>query len=152
MGQLAMFGGGPVREHPFPSWPVFDEREEEALPEVLRSGKRWRYSCGEGVELREPEAGEPRSRVARFQEAFARLEDAKYGVACANGTAAIEVVMKALGVGPGDEVIVPLYTFIATASAILMNNAVPIFADTDPETFNLSPGEPNRPSRQIRER
>jgi len=139
MCQLAIFGGKPVRQRAFPSWPVFGEGEERALLQVLRSGKWWRYSYGEGIELREPEAGQPRSRVAEFQEAFASLQGAKYGVACANGTAAIEVALKAMGIGPGDEVIVPAYTFIATASAVLMNNAVPIFADIDPNTFNLSP-------------
>ncbi|TAM78936.1 MAG: DegT/DnrJ/EryC1/StrS family aminotransferase [Acidobacteria bacterium] len=139
MGQLAILGGKPVRERPFPSWPVFDDSEERALVNVLRSGKWWRYSYGEGLELREREDSQSRSRVAEFQEAFARFQGAKYGVGCANGTAAIEVALKALGIGPGDEVIVPPYTFIATASAVLMNNAVPIFADIDLETFNMSP-------------
>jgi len=139
MCQLAILGGKPVRQRAFPSWPVFGEGEERALLQVLRSGKWWRYSYGEGIELREPEAGQPRSKVAEFQEAFSSLQGAKYGVACANGTAAIEVVLKAMGIGPGDEVIVPAYTFIATASAVLMNNAVPIFADIDSNTFNLSP-------------
>jgi dTDP-4-amino-4,6-dideoxygalactose transaminase len=139
MCQLAIFGGKPVRERSFPSWPVFGEGEERALLQVLRSGKWWRYSYGEGLEFREPESGQPRSVVAEFQEAFARLQGAKYGVACANGTAAIEVVLKAMGIGPGDEVIVPAYTFIATASAVLMNNAVPIFADIDWNTFNILP-------------
>ena len=139
MCQLAIFGGKPVRERAFPSWPVFGEGEERALLQVLWSGKWWRYSYGEGLELREPENGQPRSVVAEFQEAFAKLQGAKYGVACANGTAAIEVALKATGVGPGDEVIVPAYTFIATASAVLMNNAVPVFADIDSDTFNILP-------------
>jgi dTDP-4-amino-4,6-dideoxygalactose transaminase len=137
MSQLAFFGGSPLRTKPFPSWPVFDVHEEQALLEVLRSGKWWRYSYGEGVELREPEAGQPRSRVAEFQEAFACLQGAQYGVACANGTAALEVALKALGTGPGDEVIVPAYTFIATASSVLMVNAIPVFVDIEPDTFNI---------------
>jgi dTDP-4-amino-4,6-dideoxygalactose transaminase len=139
MSQLGMLGGAPVRTKPFPSWPIFDEREEHALLGVLRSGKWWRYSYGEGVEMREPEPGQPRSRVAEFQEAFAHLQTAKYGIACANGTAAIEVALKALGIGPGDEVIVPAYTFIATASAVLMVNAIPIFVDVEEDTFNIDP-------------
>jgi dTDP-4-amino-4,6-dideoxygalactose transaminase len=139
MSQLAIFGGPKVRSKPFPSWPVFDGNEERALLQVLRSGKWWRYSYGEGLELREPEAGQPRSKVAEFQEVFSRFQGAKYGVACSNGTGAIEVALKALGIGPGDEVIVPAYTFIATASAVLMVNAVPIFVDIEVETFNLSP-------------
>jgi dTDP-4-amino-4,6-dideoxygalactose transaminase len=139
MSQLAMLGGTPLRTKPFPSWPVFDEREERALLDVLRSGKWWRYSYGEGVEMRDPEPGQPRSRVVEFQEAFARLQTAKYGIACANGTAAIEVALKALGIGPGDEVIVPAYTFIATASSVLMLNAIPIFVDIEEDTFNIDP-------------
>ena len=140
MSRLAIFGGTPQRTKPFPSWPAFDESEEQAVLEVLRSGKWWRYSYGEAVESKAPEADQPRSKVAEFQEAFARFQGARYGIACANGTAAIEVALKALGVGPGDEVIVPAYTFIATASAVLMVNAVPIFVDIDSETFNIDPG------------
>src|ERR1035441_8264 len=120
MPQLAILGGQPVRTKPFPSWPVFDQNEEQALLEVLHSGKWWRFSYGQGVELREPEPGQPRSKVAEFQEAFAQLQQARYAIACANGTAALEISLKALGVGPGDEVIVPAYTFVATATAVLM--------------------------------
>jgi dTDP-4-amino-4,6-dideoxygalactose transaminase len=139
MSRLAIHGGAPQRTKPFPSWPAFDENEEQAVLEVLRSGKWWRYSYGEAVELKAPELDQPRSKVAEFQEAFARFQGARYGIACANGTAAIEVALKGLGVGPGDEVIVPAYTFIATASAVLMVNAVPIFVDIDSETFNIDP-------------
>jgi dTDP-4-amino-4,6-dideoxygalactose transaminase len=137
--KLALLGGAPLRTRPFPAWPVFDEREEHGLLEVLHSGKWWRFSYGEGVELREPEPGQPRSKVAEFQEDFARRQDARYGIACANGTAALEIALKALGIGPGDEVIVPPYTFIATASAVLQVNAIPIFADIDANTYNLEP-------------
>src|SRR5438874_1140289 len=131
MSRLALFGGPPLRSRPFPTWPVFDQSEENALLEVLHSGKWWRFSYGEGVELKEPEHGQPRSKVVEFQEAFAKFHGARYGLACANGTAAIEIALKALGIGPGDEVIVPAYTFIATASAVLMVNAVPIFVDIE---------------------
>jgi dTDP-4-amino-4,6-dideoxygalactose transaminase len=140
VSRLAIFGGTPQRTKPFPSWPAFDQNEEQALLELVRSGQWWRYSYGEAVEATAPEAGQPRSKVAEFQEAFARFQGARYGIACANGTAALEVALKALGVGPGDEVIVPPYTFIATASAVLMVNAVPIFADIEHETFNIAPG------------
>lgn len=139
MSRLAVFGGSAVRTKPFPSWPIFDESEEKAVLEVLRSGKWWRYSYGEGVEFNEPAAGRPRSKVADFEEAFARFQGARFGVACANGTAAIEIALRALGVGPGDEVIVPAYTFVATASAPLMVNGVPIFCDIDCDTLNLDP-------------
>ncbi len=137
MSDLALLGGTPVRSRPYPSWPVFDQEEERLLVEVLRSGKWWRFSYAEGVEMKEPEPGQARSKVVEFQEAFAKQQQARYGIACANGTAAIEIALKALGVGPGDEVIVPAYTFIATASAVLMVNAVPIFVDIEPDTFNI---------------
>jgi len=148
MSRLAIFGGTPERSRPFPSWPVFDESEEEALLEVLRSGNWWRYTHGDavvgtrhGVPLHPQDGGPVQlpSKVAEFQAAFAQSQGARYGIACANGTAALEVALKALGVGPGDEVIVPPYTFIATATAPLAVNAVPIFADIDDETFNLAP-------------
>lgn len=138
MAKLALHGGTPVRQKPFPVWPICDAREEHALLEVLRSGKWWRFSYGEGVELKEPESGD-RSRVVEFQEAFARHHQSRFGLACANGTAAIEILLKALGVGPGDEVIVPAYTYIATATAVLQVNAVPIFVDIDPNTYNIDP-------------
>jgi dTDP-4-amino-4,6-dideoxygalactose transaminase len=138
MAKLALLGGIPIRQTPFPSWPVWDEREENALLGVLRSGKWWRFSYGIGVELKEPETGD-RSRVVEFQEAFARHHEAEFGLACANGTAAIEVLLKALGIGPGDEVIVPAYTYVATATAVLQVNAVPVFVDIDADTYNISP-------------
>jgi dTDP-4-amino-4,6-dideoxygalactose transaminase len=124
---------------PFPAWPVFDQNEEQALLEVLHSGKWWRFSYGQGVELREPEPNQPRSKVTEFQEAFALMQQARYGIVCANGTAALEIALKALGVGPGDEVIVPAYTFIATASAPLQVNAIPIFVDVELDTLNIDP-------------
>lgn len=134
MSQLAVWGGSPVRAKSFPAWPVFDRAEEDALREVLHSGKWWRYAYSDTEE-----AGGAGSKVAEFQRSFAHFQGAKYGIACANGTAALEVSLKALGVGPGDEVIVPAYTFVATATAVLMVNAVPIFADIDYDTFTLEP-------------
>ena len=139
MSQLAILGGQPIRMRSFPAWPVFDQNEEQALLEVLHSGKWWRFSYGQGVELLEPGPNQPRSKVAEFQEAFARMQQARYGIACANGTAALEIALKALGVGPGDEVIVPAYTFIATASAPLQVNAIPVFVDVELDTLNIDP-------------
>jgi dTDP-4-amino-4,6-dideoxygalactose transaminase len=137
MDKLAIHGGPQVRTQPFPAWPVFDDREEEKLVKVLRSGKWWRYAYGQGVELTEKESGEDRAEVVKFQEAFARTQQAKYAIAGANGTGTLEISLKALGIGPGDEVIVPPYTFIASASAVLQVCAVPIFVDIDPDTYNI---------------
>lgn len=113
---LASLGGKPVfgSDHAWPKWPVHDEREERAVLDVLRSGKWW---FGE--------------RVAQFEKEFAAFQDAKYGISCTTGTAALEIVLQALGIGPGDEVLVPPYTFVATATAVMRLGATPIFVDVD---------------------
>ncbi len=139
MSKLALSGGSPVRTRPWPAWPVFDAGEETALLEVLRSGQWWRLSLEEGAETRTMVDSQPVSKVTEFEDAFAAAQQARYGIACANGTAALEIVLKSLGIGPGDEVLVPAYTFVATASAVLSINAIPIFVDIEEETFNISP-------------
>lgn len=135
MNRLALFGGTPTRQKPFPAWPVFDENEERALLEVLRSGRWW-----SGTQAYHDRPGaEHASRAAEFEAQFAAFHGAKFGLACASGTAALELALKAAGVGPGDEVIVPPYTFLATASAPLLIGAVPVFCDIEPGTLNLDP-------------
>ena len=116
----ALLGGTPVRRRPFPSWPVADAREEDALVGVIRSGKWFR---GENV--------------SAFEAAYASLTGAKHCLATANGTSALITTLAALGVGPGDEVIVPPYTFIATVNAVLLLGALPVFVDSDIETFQI---------------
>ncbi len=138
MSKLAIKGGLPVRTQDFPAWPVFDAREEAALLEVVRSGHWWRYSHSTGVTLDESKVG-TRSQIRQFQEEFAAHHGVRHGMACNNGTAALDMVVRALGIGPGDEVIVPAYTYIASCTCALQSNAVPIFADVDPETYNLDP-------------
>jgi dTDP-4-amino-4,6-dideoxygalactose transaminase len=123
-GKLAIEGGTAVRTAPWPSWPVWDETEERALLEVLHSGQWGMISGG---------------KVREFEETWARFQGAKHCVCVVNGTAALEVALRALGVGPGDEVIVPPYTFVATPSAAILVGALPIFADIDPETYELDP-------------
>jgi dTDP-4-amino-4,6-dideoxygalactose transaminase len=131
MAQLAINGGPKAvsREIGGP-WPVWDEREEKALLEVLHSGIWWRGG------YREDGKG---SKVAAFEDAFAAYQDAKYAVAVTNGTTALECALKSAGVEAGDEVIVPALTFVASATAIIMVNGIPVFADIDPGTFNLDP-------------
>ena len=124
LSRLAIEGGDPVRTSPFPSWPVFDEREERLLLEVLRSGT-WGELGGD--------------KVTTFAARFAAYQGARFGVCVPNGTMAIQLGLKALGVGPGDEVITTPYTFIATASAALLLGAKPVFVDVDPETCNIAP-------------
>ena len=74
-----------------------------------------------------------------FEKAFAAYHGARHGIAVTNGTAALEVAMAALNIGPGDEVIVPDFTFVATASAVLFANALPVMVDVDPESHCLDP-------------
>lgn len=138
MSVLAVNNGAPVRTKPFPAWPVFDATEEQSLIEVLRSGKWWRFGFGQGVNLAEPDQG-VRGRVVTFQEAFARAHDCRYGIAAANGTATLEMGIRAMNLAVGDEIIVPAYTYVASATAVLQNNLVPIFVDIDPDTYNIDP-------------
>jgi dTDP-4-amino-4,6-dideoxygalactose transaminase len=111
----------------FPHWPQFSEAEAEALKAVIDSGKWW--------------AGAPLvhkgENVWQFQEDFARLQGAKHCVACTNGTHAIEIALMAMDIGLGDEVIVSDYTFVASASAVVGVNAVPILCDVTSDNMNL---------------
>jgi dTDP-4-amino-4,6-dideoxygalactose transaminase len=125
MSELALFGGMKAKQRPFPLWPQYDDRERRALEEVLESRVWWRT---------------PGTKTLEFEKAFAEYHGARHGIAVTNGTAALEVTMAALGIGPGDEVIVPDFTFIATASAVLFANALPVLVDVDPETYCLDPG------------
>src|SRR5262249_30044760 len=81
----------------------------------------------------------PGTKTLEFEEAFAEFHGAKRGIAVTNGTAALEVTMSALGIGPGDEVIVPDFTFVATASAVLYAGAMPVMVDVSPETWCIDP-------------
>jgi len=130
MPKLAVKGGDRAVTRRLGSpWPVFDEREERALMEVLHSGIWWRG----GFE-------DPRqSKVAQAEEAFAQYQDARFGVAVTNGTAALECALRAGGIEPGDEVIVPAVTFVATATAAIMCGAVPVFADIRASDYNIDP-------------
>jgi len=124
MSKLAIFGGTPAATlHP-PKWPIHDETERVALLEVLESGQWW-YG----------------KKVQEFERAYADYQQARYGVTCVNGTAAIEVACIAAGIGAGAEVITTPYTFIATASAPICANAVPIFVDIEKDTVNIDPNK-----------
>jgi perosamine synthetase len=118
----AVLGGAPVRRDPFPQWPIWGADDEQGLLAVLRSG-RWGRGGGE--------------QVARFESAYATLTGAKHCLATANGTSALIAALAALDVGPGDEVIVPPYTFVATINVVLLRHALPVFVDSDPETFQI---------------
>ena len=106
-------------------WPIWDSREESALLDVLNSGKWGRTSGGGPVE--------------EFEGLFAKRMQARRCVATSSGTTALFTALGALGIGPGDEVILPPYTFVATFNAITQNYALPVFVDSDPETFQIDP-------------
>jgi len=118
----AILGGKPARSGHFPGWPVFDQTEERALLETLHSGQ-WYRGSGKAV--------------SGFEEAYAKLTGAKHCLATSCGTSALTTALGALEVGPGDEVILPPYTFVATYNVIVLNYALPVFVDTDLETFQI---------------
>jgi dTDP-4-amino-4,6-dideoxygalactose transaminase len=123
INELAIGGGQPNREIPFAPWPNFEADEIEVTADVLRSGKV-NYWTGEEGHL--------------FEKEFAGFVGCKHGVAVANGTVALELALYSLGIGRGDEVIVPSRTFIASASCVIMRGARPIIADVDDTSQNLT--------------
>jgi perosamine synthetase len=118
----ALLGGEPVRKGPWPSWPQIRQNDETAWMDVLKSG-RWGRGNGRYAE--------------KFEEIWSAKLGAKYCLATANGTSALIAALNVLDVAPGDEVIVPVYTFVATVNSVLMQHALPVFVDTDPETFQI---------------
>jgi dTDP-4-amino-4,6-dideoxygalactose transaminase len=134
--ELALFGGPKSCDFEFPRWPVFDQQEETALVDVCRSGLWWLPSGWQGSDL----AGTGlTSQVVEFGKEFGAFHDVEFASPTSSGTAALDTALRAFGFQIGDEVIVPAYTYIATATCALQNNLVPIFADIDPETYNLDP-------------
>jgi dTDP-4-amino-4,6-dideoxygalactose transaminase len=126
MSDLAIRGGPKAASDlKLPAWPEFDVNEENAILNALRS-RHWCRLSG--------------SEVAEFERTFAEYHEAKYAIAVSNGTVALELALLACDIRPGDEVLVPAVTFIASASAIVTSvGAVPIFVDIDPETATIDP-------------
>jgi dTDP-4-amino-4,6-dideoxygalactose transaminase len=123
---LAINGGPKTIERNF-EWPVFDESEANAVADVVRSGKWGNPDCGD--------------LVKEFEDDFAAYCGTKYAMTCVNGSVALRIALIATGVRPGDEVIIPPYTFIATSTIVLEANCVPVFVDIDPDTYNLDPSK-----------
>jgi len=123
MSKLALKGGNPLRNEKFPQWPQYDEKEMEALERVLKSNV-W---------------GTLGSEVKSFVKNYSKYQNCDFGVAVTNGTQTMEIILRALGVGYGDEVIIPPYTFNATASAVIFQGATPVFVDIEEDTFNIDP-------------
>ncbi len=120
---LAIDGGMPTCDHPVAQWPYYSEEEISAAVAILRAGKVNYWTGDQGKQ---------------FEQEFAQYCGTKYAVAVANGSVALELALIALGIGPGDEVIVPSRSFIASATCALVRGAVPVFADVDPASQNIS--------------
>ena len=123
-GKLALQGGEKVHKGTWPTWPYWDQSAEAGIIEMLRSGRWWR---GRG------------EHVAEFEKKYGELMGAKRCLATASGTTALLTALNVVGVDAGDEVLVSPYTFIATYNVILLSKALPVFVDSDPETFLMNP-------------
>lgn len=133
MVKLAIKGGRPIISDGLKTeWPIFDEADEKALVEVLKSG-HW-CSCGYLFKNAQLE-----SKVAKFEREFAKWNGANYAIATNSGTSALVLALKAGGIEAGDEVIVPAVTYVSSGTAVILANAIPIFVDIDPETYQISP-------------
>ena len=122
--RLAIDGGEPVRSTPWPFWPHYDDDEIKAVVRVLRSGRVNYWTGGEG---------------RAFEQEFAAFHRMPFGVALANGTVALELALRILGIGPGDDVVVTPRSFIASASSIVLAGAHPVFADVDRDGGVITP-------------
>lgn len=123
--KLAIEGGVPVNAEPFPMWPSFSEESIQKVSEPLKSGKVNYWTGTVGVE---------------FEEAWAKWNGVKYAITTTNGTSALHTAVAALGIGPGDEIICPSYSFIASSFCVLQAGALPVFADVN-ESHTLAPDD-----------
>ena len=124
MSELAILGGSKIRTEDYPQWPVWDHRDIDAVTEVVKSGRWGGFPY-------------PGPKTAELAKKFAELQGGGYAVPMINGTITMEVALRAAGIGWGDEVIVPAYTFQATASAPMGAGAIPVIVDVDPNTYCL---------------
>jgi dTDP-4-amino-4,6-dideoxygalactose transaminase len=124
VNELALLGGSPVRTDPYPTWPIVEDRDVEAVAEVIRSGRWGRLGA---------------TQVREFEQAFATYQGSAHGLAVNSGTVALELALLALQLPRGAEVIVPVYTYMATATAVLRAGLVPVFVDIAADTYNLDP-------------
>ena len=126
MARLALAGGPPTRTRPVTPWPEWGDRERTGLLEVLESRNWGGYPF-------------PNRLAEAFAERFAAIHDARHALPVANGTVAIEIALKAAGLRPGDEVIVPAYTFEASAAPVLRLGGIPVFVDVLSKTYCIDP-------------
>ncbi len=121
-GKPAILGGARAYQGGFSHWPIYDKTEENALVAVLNSN-RWGRLNG--------------AVTANFETEYAKLLGVGHSLGVSSGTAALTTILGALDIGPEDEVIMPIYTFIATYNVIVLNYALPVFVDTDINTFQI---------------
>jgi dTDP-4-amino-4,6-dideoxygalactose transaminase len=121
--ELAIDGGNPVRSASFPAWPEFRSEDVESAAVVLRSGKVNYWTGGQG---------------RRFEHEFAEAVATRHALAVANGTVALELALHALGIGPGDEVITPCRSYVASAGCVVRSGATPVMSDVDRDSQNLT--------------
>ncbi|KAA0992318.1 DegT/DnrJ/EryC1/StrS family aminotransferase [Dyadobacter aurulentus] len=123
----ALLGGSKAHPGPFAAWPIADNTEKSAILQTLDS-KNWGRLGGNSV-------------VDKFEQEYSKLFGAKHALGVSSGTSALQTMLGALDIGPGDEVIIPVYTFIATYNVVTLNYALPILVDTDPESFQIDPSK-----------
>lgn len=123
MEKLAILGG-PKAAEGLSAWPIIDQSDIDAVNDVMKSGKLFR---GSGTQ------------VDALEEAYRAYVGTDYALAVTNGTAALEIALACAGIGPGDEVIVPGYTFYSSASAVSFVGATPVFCDVDLDSYNMTP-------------
>ncbi|HID08025.1 MAG TPA: aminotransferase class I/II-fold pyridoxal phosphate-dependent enzyme, partial [Armatimonadetes bacterium] len=127
MPELAIKGGPRVvPEGMIKPWPHITEEDKRAVMEALENASPWRY---------------PFEEVAALEREWAEFVGVKHALACNSGTAALHLCVVACEVGPGDEVLVPADTFLASASCVLHSNGIPIFVDVHPKTYNIDPSK-----------
>jgi dTDP-4-amino-4,6-dideoxygalactose transaminase len=122
----ALLGGRKAHPEGFTGWPIYNNREEQALINTLRTGN-WGRLNG--------------NKSATFESEYAKMLGVRHTLGLSSGTSALFTMLGAIGVGPGDEVIIPPYTFVATYNVVVLNYALPIFVDTDIESFQIDPAK-----------
>ena len=133
MSELAIRGGTPVRTTAWPHYPTFGEREKRAVSEVVDSGWLVAHHNPAGP-----------GQVEAFEQAFSAWIGCEHAVGLGNGTEGLHLALAAAEIGVNDEVIVPTFTFMSTATAVLMQNAVPVFADSETDSLGLDPRDVER--------
>lgn len=133
LNKLALFNGDKIRKTPFPKHPMIGDEEKEQVLEVLESGNLSTFIASPG------EFFLGGKKIREFEKKFAEFIGVKYAVAFNSATSALHASIVATGVKPGEEVIVPPYTFTSTATSSLMHNAIPVFCDVKKDTYCMDP-------------